>query len=304
MQTAAQNVARMGLRTMGAVRGMATEKQIFNQINSTKNIRKITSSMKMVSAAKLKGDEARLASAIPFNKWAVTLSGDPIKMEDATFDNIPSGSLIVPITSDKGLCGGVNSFITRGCRTMINSLNSQGKTQKLIVLGEKGRSQMRRLYGDDIVSCLTDLQFPSNFAMASAITSEIQASGEFPAIVIVYNKFINTATYEQFYKVIEPMNFHDATKEEAMLEYEFEPDTKNEVLDDLGEYLLTSQLFHSIMDGAASEQSARMAAMENASKNAGEMIDALTLKYNRARQTRITTELIEIISGASALEDA
>jgi F-type H+-transporting ATPase subunit gamma len=291
-------------RSVGAVRGMATEKQIFNQIVSTKNIRKITSSMKMVSAAKLKGDEARLATALPFNTWTTALCGEPKLMEDSTFEDIPSNSLIIPITSDKGLCGGVNSFITRGTRSMISKLKADSKSQTLIVLGEKGRSQMRRQFGEELYCCLTELQFPSNFAMASAVTSEAQAAGNFDAIVIVYNKFVNTATYTQHYKVIKPMNFNDPAKEEALPQYEFEPDTKNEVLDDLGEYVLTSQLYASIMDGAASEQSSRMAAMENASKNAGEMIDALTLKYNRARQTRITTELIEIISGASALEEA
>ena len=117
----------------------------------------------------------------------------------------------------------------------------------------------------------------------------------------MYNSFKNAATYIQKYKVIKPLAGEG--EDEPMVEYEFEPDTKSEVLVDLYEFLLTSQIFHSFMDGAASEQSSRMTAMENASKNAGEMIESLTLQYNRARQARITTELIEIISGASALED-
>jgi F-type H+-transporting ATPase subunit gamma len=116
----------------------------------------------------------------------------------------------------------------------------------------------------------------------------------------MYNAYKNAATYHQMYKIITP--FSGEGDDEPLLAYEFEPDTKSEVLADLHEYLLTSQIYHSLMDGAAAEQSSRMQAMENASKNAGEMIDSLTLQYNRARQARITTELIEIISGASALE--
>ena len=142
---------------------------------------------------------------------------------------------------------------------------------------------------------------PGNFTLASAVTAEVlKAGSDYEAIVIVYNRFINSATYTQEYKVLKP--FAATGDSEAMVEYEFEPDIKNEVLEDLAEYRLCSELFHSLMEGAASEQSARMAAMENATKNAGEMVDSLTLQYNRARQARITTELIEIISGASAIE--
>merc|ERR1719410_570543 len=130
-----------------ATRGMATEKQIFNQIQSTKNIQKITSSMKMVSAAKLKGDETRLAAAIPFNKWTYEIYSEPTFLEDATFEELPEKCLIVPFTSDKGLCGGINSFISRGVRDMIKKIGEQGKKADIVVIGEKGRSQMRRNLG-------------------------------------------------------------------------------------------------------------------------------------------------------------
>merc|ERR1719253_879788 len=132
------------------IRGMATEKQIFMQINSTKNIKKITSSMKMVSAAKLKGDETRLAAAIPFNQWSYKIYSEPTFLEDATFEELPEKCLIVPFTSDKGLCGGINSFISRGTRDMIKKMDAQGKTADIMVIGEKGRSQMRRNLGDSI----------------------------------------------------------------------------------------------------------------------------------------------------------
>jgi len=303
---AAQQLSRAAPRVASRAviaRGMATEKQIWNQIQSTKNIQKITSSMKMVSAAKLKGDEARRLTAISFNTWAEALNGPPKFMEDATFEELPKRVLIVPCSSDKGLCGGINSFITRGTKTCIAALHAQGKEADVAIIGDKGRGQLARSHADHIKLSMTEVESPGNFTLAGAIASELVANGagDYDAVVIMYNAFKNKGTYEQKYKVIKP--FSGEGEDEPLLAYEFEPDTKSEVLIDLGEYLLTSQIFHSLMDGAAAEQASRMTAMENASQNAGEMIDSLTLKYNRARQSRITTELIEIISGAAALED-
>ena len=259
--------------------------------------------MKMVSAAKLKGDEARRMTAIAFNTWAEAINGAPKMLEDATFEELPQKVLIVPVSSDKGLCGGVNSFITRSVKSCVKALDDQGKTADIAVIGDKGRGQLRRVHGEQIKMSMTELQAPGNFTLAGAIASELIANGagDYDAIVIMYNAFKNAATYHQMYKVIKP--FSGEGEDEPLLAYEFEPDTKSEVLTDLQEYLLTSEIYHSLMDGAAAEQSSRMTAMENASKNAGEMIDSLTLQYNRARQARITTELIEIISGAAALED-
>lgn len=256
----------------------------------------------MVSAAKLKGDESRRLTAITFNTWAEALNGPPKMVEEATFEELPKKVLIVPITSDKGLCGGVNSFITRGVKDCVKKLKDQGKDADIALIGDKGRGQLRRSLPEALKVSVTEVASPGNFTTASAIASELIAAGagDYDAVVIMYNAYQNAATYYQMYKVITP--FNGEGENEPLLAYEFEPDTKSEVLNDLGEYLLTSQIYHSLMDGAAAEQSSRMQAMENASKNAGEMIDGLTLQYNRARQARITTELIEIISGASALE--
>ena len=265
--------------------------------------------MKMVSAAKLKGDENRLHTARPFNKWASPLTGPPTELDfdqDLQFENIPDNSLIVALTSDKGLCGGVNSFISRGVRGMVQKLDKDGKKSSVLVVGDKGRSQMRRMVGDKLVAAATEVQVPGNFELAAALSAEVIAADKlgtkYASIVIVHNVFVNSAVYRQSYKVLTPLS-PEPGETEALPQYEFEPDIKSEVLEDLSEYLLCSSLYHSFMEGAASEQSARMAAMENATKNAGEMVGALTLQYNRARQSRITTELIEIISGASALED-
>jgi len=284
------------------MRGMATEKQIKMQIMSTTNIKKITSSMKMVSAAKLKGDERRLKIAKPFNGWTARLCEEDKLMEEATYEELPSKTLIVPFTSDKGLCGGVNSFISRGVKDAIKKLQNQGKSCDIVIIGDKGRSQLSRQHGDIIKRAMTEVVSPGTFGLACAITSEVIASGakDYDAVMIMYNSFVNAAVYKQKYKVILP--FKGEAENEPLVDYEFEPDTKSEILDDLYEYVLSSQMYYCFLDAAAAEQSSRVSAMENATKNAGEMIDSLTLQYNRARQARITTELIEIISGASAIE--
>lgn len=305
--TTLQTFARRAVPRVMAVasqqtRRMATEKQIFNQIQSTKNIKKITSSMKMVSAAKLKGDEGRLAAAIPFNKWTYEIYSEPTLMDDATYEELPNKCLIVPFTSDKGLCGGINSFISRGTRGMITKLKDQGKEADVVVIGEKGRSQMRRFVGDVVKRSATDVVSPGNYALASALSTELIAAGaeDYDAVVLVYNSFVNAAVYNQMYKVITPLNSGEDGAE-TLSEYDFDSD-KAESMKDLYEFIISAQVYHCFMDGAAAEQSSRMTAMENASSNANEMIDSLTLRYNRARQARITTELIEIISGASAIE--
>ena len=271
-------------------------------MNATKNIKKITSSMKMVSAAKLKGDEGRLAAATPFNEWTYQIYPEPTMMEDATYEELPQKCLIVPFTSDKGLCGGINSFISRGVKDMGQKLTDQGKEFDIVVIGEKGRSQMRRSVGDNITRSATDVVSPGTYSLASALSTELIAAGaeDYDAIVLVYNSFKNAAVYNQKYKVITPLQGGEEGPE-VMPEYDFDSD-KAESMTDLYEFILSTQMYHCFMDGAAAEQSARMTAMENASNNANEMIDTLTLQYNRARQARITTELIEIISGASAIE--
>jgi len=285
-------------------RGMATEKQLHNQIKSTTNIKKITSSMKMVSAAKLKGDETRLHKAKPFNAWTERLVGEAKMQEGATYEELPAKCLLVPFTSDKGLCGGINTFMTRGSRQAAKQLTDQGKEFDIVVIGDKGRSQIKRLLGDHVTKTMTGVVSPGTYGLAAALASDIIAAGgasNYDAIVLMYNSYVNPAVYKQKYAVIKPLKW-EGVEDEPLQEYEFEPDNKHEVLVDLYEYMLASQIYYCFMDGAAAEQSSRMAAMENASKNAGEMIDSLTLQYNRARQARITTELIEIISGASALE--
>lgn len=261
--------------------------------------------MKMVSAAKLKGDEQRLAAARPFNAWSNKLCPEPKTMDPETnFEELPAKCLIVPFTSDKGLCGGVNSYITRSVKNAVRKLKAAGKDCDVVVIGDKGRAQLRRDLSDKITRSATDVVAPGTYNLAAALTSEIIYVGlkDYDAVVLMYNSYVNPAVYIQKYKVISPFVTQTAS-DESLSTYEFDTD-KAELMEDMYEYLLCSQVFHSFMDGAAAEQSSRMTAMENASQNANSLIGSLTLKYNRARQARITTELIEIISGASALDEA
>ena len=282
-----------------ARRSMATEKEIAMRIASTKNIRKITSSMKMVSAAKLKGDQNRLAAAKQFAAWTAVLDEPATPLEELEGTaGLADHSVVVAISSDKGLCGGVHSAVARGLRTINARLKDENKTMSVIAVGEKGRSQLRRMVPDSLTAALTNIPPPYNFGYAStvaqmALDTEPEKTG---AIAVVYNKFVSAIAYSPTLKTIAPfvLEGDDVT----LTAY----DADDDVLKGLREYYFATEVFYGMMEGATSEQSSRMQAMENATKNAGELIDKLTLIYNRARQARITTELIEIISGASALE--
>jgi len=281
-------------------RGMATEKQLKTRITGTKNIAKITKSMKMVSASKLRGDQMRLQVASPFAAWATNVTGKPAGLEDFDPKDFPSRNLIVAMTTDKGLCGGVNSILCRMTRQLASKLEASGKSFDLIVLGEKGRGQLRRTHEDKILLSVTERQIPYTFDCASSISSEIiAASKNYDAIHLVYNNFKSAIAYVPSIKTLKPIV---DVNNPFFVPYSIEPEDNVETLRNFLEYTVTCQVYHSLLDNATSEQSSRMNAMENASKNAGEMINKLTLQYNRARQARITTELIEIISGASALK--
>lgn len=279
-------------------RTMATEAQLKVRIMGTQNISKITKSMKMVSAAKLRGDQTRLAAAIPFARWTDSITGEPKDLEEIPVDDFSQKNLVVLLTTDKGLCGGVNSIIGRMTKTTLAKLQASGKEYQIFMQGEKGCSQFRRVYGDKFFAQVTDREVPYNFDLACSITSDI-LSAEVDQIHILYNKFKSAIAYIPTIKSITPMV---DPNDPALYQYEISEEDDLEILQNFYEYTLATDVFHAMLQNATSEQSSRMSAMENASKNAAEMVDSLTLQYNRARQARITTELIEIISGASALE--
>lgn len=229
--------------------------------------------------------------------WAATITGEAKVLENVDISTFPQKNLVVAFTTDKGLCGGVNTILSRQTKQLLAKLDDSKKECQVIILGEKGRGQLRRVVGDKLIGSSIDRMVPYSFDLASALTEDVLAS-EFDAVHLVYNEFVSAIAYTPSIKTIVPM-VEPTT--EFLYPFEVEPENDPEVLQNFFEYTLATQMFHSLLENATSEQSSRMNAMENASKNAGEMIEKLTLQYNRARQARITTELIEIISGASAL---
>jgi len=292
-----QDGAQAGGNQMQA-RNAASMKVLKARMRSVQNMQKITKAMKMVSAAKLKHDQRRMEIGIPF----IT----PVK---ALMERLPrvekSGPCtIFGVTSDKGLCGGVNTAVAKFSRNTIIEEEAKGNTAKFMCIGAKGTAAMKRLYGDRFTVTFEEAtKVPWSFALASMCAERVIAANP-SRFYLVSNKFINMATYQttvQHCITADDANTIDKAEwSKAMDVYSFEPSIY-EVWSDLHEFYYGSIIYGAFLEGATSEQSARMSAMENASKNASEMLDKLSLIYNRARQAKITTELCEIISGASAV---
>lgn len=265
---------------------MATLKDIETRLKSVKNIKKITSSMKMVSAAKFTRAEKALRPARVYGAGAASLyeKNEFAEGEDKVF---------VAISSDRGLCGGIHSGLGR----TLKATHAAKPITKSIVVGDKVKAIMVKTIGDSYLASFNNVgKKPASFSDALDIAEEIM-SHEFDTVDILYNNFLNVVSYKAQTKHIPSLDIVGSN--DAIYSYD-EVDT--EVLRCYQEFALANVVFHCIKEQEASEQSARMNAMENATRNAGEMIDALTLKYNRTRQAVITRELIEIISGANALE--
>lgn len=272
--------------------------------------------MKMVAAAKLRRAQEQAIAARPYAERMERMlgslaggaggEGGPRLLSGTGEDNV---HLLVVMTTDRGLCGGFNGSIMRGVRNMVRELEGQGKTVKLFGVGRKGNAIMRREFPDKLIEALEEIAKPApDFAGANMIASKITElfdAGEFDCCTVVYNKFISALTQEvtpqQLIPFAVPEVADDAEETGGpAASYEFEPD-EEEILADLLPRNLSVQVFRAMLETFASEQGARMTAMDNATRNAGDMIDKLTLTYNRARQAGITKELIEIISGAEAL---
>jgi len=289
-------------------RGMATEKQIQMRIASTTNISKITKSMKMVSAAKMRGAQNRMDNGKAFSKWMDNFESFPA-VRNIENEGVVEGEetgenpLVVAVSSDRGLCGGCNSFIAKATKKQLSALEAEGKEPHTMTIGEKARSQLRRDWGKTFNSSVADnWAVDPSFAQASAIASvAMESNPDADKVQIIFNKFVSAIAYDQSIRTVD-MGKGDAFGK--LINYEMEPDNREEFLADLAEFHLASAVFHAMVESNVSEESARMAAMENASTNASELIESLTLQYNQARQSRITTELIEIISGATALDES
>jgi F-type H+-transporting ATPase subunit gamma len=297
---------------------MPNLKELKGRIASVQQTRKITSAMKLVAASKLKRAQEQAEASRPFaERMAVMLANLSAAVRDMPgAPPLLAGTghqekhLIVVATSDRGLCGGFNSSIVRGARRMVEDLLNQGKSVQIICIGRKGRDILRREYGPLIIEFIDGVAGKNRmeFADARMIAEKIidlYEADQFDVCTIAYNKFKSVVTQivtlQQIVPVETPKTEADeppATEGGAI--YEFEPD-ENEILGELLPRNLAVQVFGALVENAASEQGARMAAMDNATRNAGEMIKKLTLQYNRQRQAQITKELIEIISGAEAV---
>jgi F-type H+-transporting ATPase subunit gamma len=290
---------------------MPSLKDLKNRIGSVKSTQKITSAMKMVAAAKLRKAQEQALASRPYtslmdkvvSKIASKMSGNTIDLLTGKTDN--KTQLIVVFSADRGLCGGFNGSITRAVRAEIKKLEEDGIKVKLLMVGKKSADALNREFGHLFVERIDGNSAKPNYTDAEIIAKKIISlfeDNQFGVCKVIFNKFVSAITQEVTFKSLIPADIQETETDEVDLNsiYEFEP-SEEEILNDLLPRNLATQLFSSQMESTASELAARMTAMDNATRNAGDMIDNLTLQYNRTRQAVITKELIEIISGAEAL---
>ena len=298
---------------------MPSLKDIKTQINSVGSTKKITSAMKMVAASKLRRSQEKAESARPYSsrleEMLSSLASSSVKGDGIIKLLTGTGKddqyLIISVNADRGLCGGFNSSINRDTTKLVNSLESDGKKVNLITVGKKSRDFFNRIMKDKIIESFADLGSSGpGYDIALKISKKVQDmyfDNQFDKCIIVYNKFLSAITQEVTHQQLIPLDIKDNQSQETTKEnnndnviYTYEPD-ETSLLEDLLPKNIAVQIFKVLLESNAGEQGARMAAMDNATRNAGEMIDNLTLKYNRTRQAFITKELIEIISGAEAV---
>ena len=291
---------------------MPNLKDLKVRINSVKSTQKITSAMKMVAAAKLRRAQEYAEEARPYSvrmdRMIAALAG---KMSNVGGPKLLAGTgkedsyLLVVMTADRGLCGGFNSTIVRATRRRIREIHENGKQVKLLCVGRKGSDQLQRESGDLITDSLEGItRGKIEFSAVSDIGTKLIdmfEAGEFDVCSIIFNKFQSAMTQIVTEQQIIPASIPKSDNDVDVLGmYEYEPD-EEAILAELLPKNVSTQLFSALLENTASEHGARMTAMDSATRNAGDMIDKLTLTYNRTRQAFITKELIEIISGAEAL---
>ena len=292
---------------------MPSLKDLKNRIESVKNTRKITKAMQMVAAAKLRRAQESAEASRPYTERFNSVLGALASVNSAGSGGpqllVGTGKdqthLLVVMTAERGLCGGFNSNIAKLAKSHALKLLEQGKTVKILTVGKKGRDVVKRDLGKHFVDHIDLSEIKSiRYTDAQAISKSILerfTAGEFDIATLFYSKFVNVVTQIPTAQQVIPARFDDdeGTKTESV-NYEYEP-TEEEILADLLPRGVGTQIFAALLENGASEQGARMSAMDNATRNAGDMIDKLTIQYNRSRQAVITNELIEIISGAEAL---
>ncbi len=290
---------------------MPSLKDLKNRIASVKSTRKITKAMQMVAAAKLRRAQDAAEASRPYTERFNAVMGGLASgaAGSASAPKLLSGTgsdqthLLVVMTAERGLCGGFNGNIAKLARTHAQQLIAQGKTVKILTVGKKGRDVIKRELGEHFVGHV-DLTAVKRISYANAqdIAKDVLAkfdAGEFDIATLFFARFENVVSQHPTALQVIPAKFDVADDAEAAL-YDYEP-SEDAILADLLPRGVATQIFAALLENAASEQGARMSAMDNATRNAGDMIDKLTIEYNRSRQAVITNELIEIISGAEAL---
>ena len=290
---------------------MPSLKDLKNRIGSVKSTQKITSAMKMVAAAKLRKAQEQAVASRPYtslmesvvSKISSKASGNSIDLLNGK-EEIKTHLLVV-FSADRGLCGGFNGSITRTVRYEIKRLKEDGINVKLLMVGKKSADALNREFGEFFVEKIEGKSAKPDYSDAEVLAKKIIhlfENNEFGACKIIFNRFVSAITQEVTFKSLIPVEVKNSEIDEndSSSIYEFEPN-EEEILNDLLPRNIATQLYSSQIESTASELAARMTAMDNATRNAGEMIDNLTLQYNRTRQAVITKELIEIISGAEAL---
>ncbi len=290
---------------------MPSLKSLRLRINSVKSTRKITQAMKMVAAAKLRRAQTQAEAARPYaermERMLASLGASVAGSPDAPKLLVGTGAdkvhLLVVVTAERGLCGGFNTNVGRFARAQVRALEAEGKTVKIITVGRKGAVYLKREFASRIVA---EISFANKkrigFEDASDVSakiSEMLDAGEFDVCTLIYNRFKNVISQTPVGQQLIPAPLPEVSAESGV-QYEFEP-TEEEILARLLPQNLGIQIYRALLDNAAGFYGSQMTAMDNATRNAGEMINKLTLNYNRTRQANITRELIEIISGAEAL---
>ena len=297
---------------------MPSLKDIKTQINSVVSTKKITTAMKMVAASKLRRSQEKAVAARPYSSRLEEMlsslassaaSGEGV-IKLLTGTGKDQNYMIVPVSADRGLCGGFNSSINREAFKLVKSLENDGKNVQLMPVGKKSRDFFNRVMKDQIAESFIDLNVSnSGYDSALQVSNKLQDlyfNGKFDKCILVFNKFISAISQDVTHQQLIPLDVSESSKEvkednnDAKAIYDYEPDEET-ILKDLLPKNVSIQIFKVLLESDAGEHGARMAAMDNATRNAGEMIDGLTLKYNRTRQAFITKELIEIISGAESI---
>ena len=291
---------------------MASLDDLKKRISSVKSTQKITKAMKMVAAAKLRRAQESAERGRPYsekmNNIILNLSSGLSDKENAPKLLTGTGEdkvhLCVVMTADRGLCGGFNSNIIKKAKSYFKKLSDNGKTLKIITVGSKGYDQLKRVYKDSIIENISFKESKNanyfDAIIVGKIIIEKFENKEFDVCTIFYNQFKNVITQIPQEQQIIPLKMTEDETNKSDESYEFEPD-EDEILGNLLPKNISTQIFKAMLENSASEQGSRMSAMDNATRNAGEMVDKLTIEYNRSRQAAITKELIEIISGAESL---